>query len=307
MSRTRPIEIPSGVMLGAHMSIAGGLPLAFQRAKQVGATALQVFTKSSNQWKARPLSEDEIGQFKAGVKDLGARAVVAHSSYLINLASPAPELFEKSLAAFRDELLRCEALDIPNLVFHPGAHMGEGDEKGVARVADALGRAHRDLPGLRVKATIEVTAGQGSCLGHRFEHVRGILEQSREHERLAVCLDTCHLFAAGYDIRTRSGWDATIDELDQSFGVKRVEAFHLNDSKKGLGCRVDRHEHIGKGAIGPAAFACVLNDARFRGVPKVLETPKGESLEEDFTNLRTLVGMIGGKSRRRAPPRRAAR
>ncbi len=302
----RPVPIPSGVMLGAHMSIAGGLPLAFERAKQVGATALQVFTKSSNQWKARDLTDDEVNQFKAGVKDLGARAVVAHSSYLINLASPAEPLFEKSIAAFRDELLRCEALDIGNLIFHPGAHMGEGDEKGIARVAAALDRVHRDVPGLRVKATIEVTAGQGSCLGHRFEHVRGIFEQTREQERLAVCVDTCHVFAAGYDIRTKEGWNRTVEELDATFGCARVEAFHLNDSKKGLGCRVDRHEHIGKGAIGKEAFQCVLNDARFAHAPKVLETPKGESLDEDFTNLRTLVGMIG-KKRPRAAARRAKR
>jgi deoxyribonuclease IV len=288
----RPVPVPPGALLGAHMSIAGGVHRAFERARKLGATALQVFTKSSNQWKARPLGDDEVREFRAGVRELGVRSVIAHDSYLINLASPDPALFEKSLAGFRDELLRCETLAIPNLVFHPGAHLGAGEERGIARVARALDRLHRDLRGIRVKATIELTAGQGSCLGHRFEHVRSILERTREPERLAVCVDTCHLFAAGYDIRTPAGYEATMQELDSVFTCARVEAFHLNDSKKPLGSRVDRHEHIGKGHLGLAPFRALLNDPRFRDVPKVLETEKDDELTEDFVNLRKLVGLL---------------
>lgn len=292
----RAPTIPAGHAIGAHMSIAGGLHRAIERAHVVGCAALQVFTKSSNQWAAKPLLEEDVRLWsEARARYLPGAPVIAHDSYLINLGSPDDALHEKSLAAFRDELLRCEALGISNLVFHPGAHMGAGEAACMDRIAAALDRLHRELPGLRVKATLEITAGQGSCIGHRFEHLRGILERVAAPERVAVCLDTCHLLAAGYDIRSPGGYRAVMDELDAVVGIGKVEAFHVNDSRKGLGSRVDRHAAIGAGEVGIEAFRCLVNDARFVGVPMVLETPKEpDEVEADTANLRALVECIGG-------------
>jgi deoxyribonuclease-4 len=275
------------------MSIAGGYHRALESAFEAGATALQIFTKNNNQWRAKPIADAEAAVFAATRARLGIAKVVAHSSYLINLASPDDALWEKSTAAFVEELLRCEALGVSHLIFHPGAHVGSSDAAAVKRVARALDRAHRETKGLRCRSTLEVTAGQGTCIGHRFEHLRGILDGLREPERAAVCLDTCHLFAAGYDISTAEGYAATMDELDRVVGCARVEAFHVNDSKKGLACRVDRHEHVAEGAIGATAFQCLMNDPRFTAVPMVIETPKeGKGVALDCRNLRRLVAMI---------------
>lgn len=299
---TEPVErsplapvIPDGVLLGAHMSIAGGHENAVFAAARAGCNALQIFTKGNNQWKAKPLSDDGIRAFAAARAEHGVDHVVAHSSYLINLGTPDDELFEKSIDAFCIELERCEALDVSHLIFHPGAHVGSGDEAGLARVAAGIDEAHRRLPGLKVKTTIEVTAGQGTCLGHTFLHLAAILDGVDGDERVAFCIDTCHLLAAGYELRTKDGYEETFAEFDRRIGVERIEAFHLNDSKKDLGCRVDRHESIGEGCLGDPPFRMLMNDARFRGVPMVLETPKGDDeLAEDTRNLRRLVEMIEG-------------
>lgn len=278
------------------MSIAGGMARAAERAYVVGCTALQVFTKSSNQWAAKPLDPDDVEAFHLLREEYGIRRTIAHNSYLINLASPDPALWKRSKDAFVLELERCRALGIGNLVFHPGAHMGEGEEKGIARVATALNRIHDQTPGIGVHSTLEVTAGQGSCLGHRFEHLAEIIDQVEDKARMAVCLDTCHLLAAGYDIRTEKAYRATMRRLNATVGIDRVQAIHVNDSKKGLGSRVDRHECIGQGEVGEEAFRCLLNDRRLRKAVMVLETPKGEDeVKGDAENLRRLVALVKGK------------
>jgi deoxyribonuclease-4 len=281
--------------IGAHMSVAGGLDLAVARGKAVGCEVAQVFTKNSNQWAAKPLAADEIARFKRAQAEAGLPVLLAHDSYLINLCAPEGDLLARSEAAFREELERCEALGIPYLVTHPGAHTGAGEEEGLRRMATALDRLHGATRGFRAKVLLENTAGQGSCVGYRFEHLARLLALVREPERLGVCLDTCHLFAAGYDIRTPEGYRAVMDEFDHAVGLDRVRAFHLNDSKKGLGARVDRHEHIGRGEIGLEAFRALLDDPRVKDRPMVLETAKGEEngVDLDLINLTTLRRLRG--------------
>lgn len=278
--------------LGAHMSIAGGVDLALTRGAVVGCDAIQMFTRSSNQWRARPLADDEVSRFRAGQIETGVSPVVAHDCYLINLASPDPALYEKSIAAFGDELDRCETLGIGALVAHPGAHMGAGEESGIARIAAALNRLLSERPRQRVRVLLETTAGQGSCVGHRFEHLRDIIGRLEDPGRAGICVDTCHVFAAGYDLRTERSYHAVMSELDRIVGLGRVGAFHLNDCRKELGCRVDRHEHIGKGHLGTGAFRWLLNDPRFDGIPMLLETPKDKDGTEDRVNLAILRGLI---------------
>jgi deoxyribonuclease-4 len=286
------------------MSIAGGFDQAAGRARQVEATALQVFVKSSNQWRAKPLEPGEGERFQAACRACGVRQVVAHASYLLNLCSTDPGLWQKSLEALRVELERCDELGIPGLVVHPGAHGGDGEEAGVARLVRALDRVHEDLPHGRARVLLETTAGQGSSVGHRFEHLGAVLKGVRHPERLGVCLDTCHVFAAGYDLRTAAACEATLAELDRAVGIGRLGAIHLNDSKKDLGSRVDRHEHIGQGFLGLEAFRLILNDPRLSHLPMVLETPKDEDLREDVENLGRLRALVGaatasGRSARR--------
>ncbi len=282
------------MLFGAHMSIAGGVDKAIDRAVQVGCDVVQIFTKSSNQWKARPIAPDEVERFRAKLQEAGIRSVVAHDSYLINLASPDDALWEKSIAAFREELERCELLGIPYLVTHPGSYGEAGEEAGIRRVAEALNRLHDDLPGYQVKTLLEVTAGQGTSLGYRFEQLAAITERVREPERVAYCFDTCHVFAAGYELRTPEGYMATMDEFDRILGLDRLLVFHLNDSKRDLGSRIDRHEHIGKGMIGLDGFRHLVNDPRFREHPGLLETEKSPDLHEDVENLRVLRSLVAG-------------
>ena len=273
------------------MSIAGGLPLAIERARAVDATALQVFVKSSNQWAARPFAAGEADAYRDASRKAGlTRHTLAHASYLINLASPDDVLWEKSIAAFRVELDRCATLGIPWLVVHPGAHVGSGAEKGIARVAKALDRSLTPEGGAGV--LLENTAGQGSTLGARFEELGAILGAAKRKERLGVCFDTCHALAAGYDFRTASGYAATMNALDREVGLDRLLGFHLNDSKTDLGSRRDRHEHIGKGKVGLPGFRLILSDRRFRDVPMVLETEKGDDLAEDRVNLEVLRSLV---------------
>jgi deoxyribonuclease IV len=283
----------SGPLLGAHMSIAGGVGNALLDGKKVHCDAIQIFTRSSRQWAAKPYSKEEIEQFKINRKETGIATVVAHDSYLLNLGSPDSVLRKRSIASFIDELERCETLAVSNLIAHPGSHLGTGEAEGIKTIARSLDEVHTACPGYETKVTLEITAGQGSNLGYRFEQISAIIDAVKQGDRLRVCFDTEHAFAAGYDIRTREGYERTFDEFDSAIGVERLAAFHLNDSKKELNCRVDRHEHIGKGCIGVEAFRLLLNDKRFWGLPMCLETPKGPDLSEDKMNLTLLRSLIG--------------
>jgi deoxyribonuclease-4 len=277
------------LLLGAHMSIAGGIDLAPLRGREVGCRTMQLFTKSSNQWRARPLPPEEIERYRANLRATGIAPAVAHDSYLINLASTDAELHRKSMAAFLEELERAEALGIPYLVTHPGAHVGAGEEAGLRQVAKSVRELLKRTKDYQVQVIIETAAGQGTSLGHRFEQIAALLDQIGLPERTGVCLDTCHVFAAGYDIRTPEGYADVIGAFDTVVGVQHLKVIHLNDSKKELGCRVDRHEHIGKGNIGLDAFRCLLADPCLTGIPMILETPKDDDfLLSDRRNLDTL-------------------
>jgi deoxyribonuclease-4 len=281
-----------GPLLGAHMSIAGGVQNSLLHGRKVACDVIQIFTKSSRQWAAQPYTTDEIRTFHANQKETGIATVVAHDSYLLNLGSPDEELRQKSIRALIDELERCEALSVPYLIAHPGAHLGAGEDEGIKTIAKSLGEIHAACPGLRVKVALEITAGQGSNLGYQFEHIRDILEAASQSDRIRVCFDTQHAFAAGYEIRTRDGYERTFDEFDRLIGIELLAAFHINDSKKEFHSRVDRHEHIGKGCIGVEAFRYLLNDSRFWGIPMCLETPKGPDLKEDQENLALLRSLV---------------
>jgi deoxyribonuclease IV len=283
------------------MSIAGGLPRAVDRAEAAGCEALQIFTKSAGQWRARPLPAEEIGLFRRRVEETGIHPVVAHNSYLINIAAASPALRAQSMASLGEELDRAEALGLDGLVMHPGSYTSGTPEIGLRLIADGL----RELLEARAKGRtmilLEHTAGQGTNLGHRFEHLAEIIERLDGSPRVGVCLDTCHLLTAGYDLCTPRGYRATFKEFDRVVGVGRIRAFHLNDSKKPCGSRVDRHEHIGKGCLGLEPFRMLLNDRRFAKLPMLLETPKLETPESrrrtdldpwDARNLRTLRKLL---------------
>jgi len=279
------------LLIGAHMSIAGGAHLAFARGEETGCAAIQVFTKNASQWRGKPIAEEEAAAFRAAWKASPIGPVIAHDSYLINLAATDEAMWRKSIAAFLDEMQRCALLGIPELVMHPGAHLGAGEEAGLQRLAAAFRQIFAEAPP-EVAVLLENTAGQGTCLGYRFEHLAEILERVPEG-RFGVCFDTCHAYAAGYDLATAEGFAAVMAEFDRRIGLERLCAFHLNDCKKGLGSRVDRHEHIGQGAIGEAGFAALMRDGRFAAVPKILETPKGECGECDRMNLALLRRLAG--------------
>jgi deoxyribonuclease-4 len=281
-----------GPLLGAHMSISGGVDRAILEGGKANCDVIQIFTKSSRQWIAHPLSRDEIQQFAHNQKETGITTVIAHDSYLLNFGSPDKNLRRKSVAAFIDEMERCEVLSIPFLIAHPGAHTGAGEQQGIDSIARSLDEIHKACPGYRVQVTLEITAGQGTTLGYRFDQIRSIIDTTKESERVRVCFDTQHAFAAGYDIRTKEGYERTFTEFDEKIGLKLLAAFHINDSKKEFHSRVDRHEHIGKGHIGIEAFRLLMNDQRFWGLPMCLETPKGPDLKEDRDNLKLLRSLI---------------
>jgi deoxyribonuclease-4 len=284
------------VRLGAHESIAGGLHEAFDRAQSATCDAVQVFVKSNRSWAVQPLTGDEIAQFKSKTEETGIWPVVGHTSYLLNLGTPDELLWEKSRNMLITELERCETLGIPWLVLHPGAHVGSGEEAGIVRVAAGLGEVHAATPGFRTQVLLETTAGQGSSLGYTFEQLARIIELTPQGERLGVCLDTCHVFAAGYELRTAKGYAATMEAFERTLGLERLKALHLNDSKGELGERKDRHEHIGKGHIGLEGFRNVVNDLRLAELLGLLETPKGDDLAEDRENLavlRSLMKQVG--------------
>ena len=282
------------VLLGAHMSIAGGMPLAVSRAVETECRVLQVFVKNASRWEGRALPESECREFRDAVREAGLAAVVAHDSYLINLASPDEDLWERSIAALTDEMERCDRLGLDRLVAHPGAHLGAGERAGVRRIAAALDRVLETAGDSGVGIVLETTAGQGSSMGHRFEHLRDLLAAAARPERLSVCLDTCHVFAAGYDIRDRESYERTFEEFDRVVGLDRLTVLHLNDSRRPLGSRVDRHAHIGEGEIGLEAFSLLVNDVRFEAVPKILETPKEEDGDRrNLARLRSLAESCG--------------
>lgn len=288
--------------LGAHLSIAGGLPRAVDRAVASGCEALQIFTKSVGQWRARPLPREEIALFRTRVRERGIQPVVAHNSYLINLATANPALRAQSMAAMGEELDRAEALGLDGLVMHPGSHTGSTEEQGLDLIADGLARLLAERPRGRTRILLEHTAGQGTNLGHRFEHLAQIIDRLGGTRRVGVCLDTCHLLTAGYDICSAEGYEQTFRDFDRIVGLERLRVFHMNDSKKPCGSRVDRHEHIGKGCLGLEPFRRLLNDRRFDKLPMLLETPKLETPESrrrsdvdpwDARNLRVLRKLRG--------------
>lgn len=282
------------VMLGAHMSIAGGYHKAVEAAAALDMDVVQVFTKNNNQWRAKAISIAEAEAFREAVARTGVTHPLSHSSYLINLAAPDGELWEKSIAAMVVELERAEQFGIAYVVMHPGAYTTSSEEAGLARIAAALDEVHQRRPQAQTQVLLENTAGQGSNLGWKFEHLAAILAQVKSPERLGVCFDTCHAFAAGYPFSARRDYLATMKTFDQVVGLDRIRAFHLNDSKRELGSRVDRHEHIGRGQLGLEPFRHLLNDRRFRKVPMYLETPKEDLDGEpgDQVNLRTLRELV---------------
>jgi deoxyribonuclease IV len=287
-------------MFGAHLSIAGGMHNALLKAEQLDCDTLQVFTKNQQQWNCSPLTSECIKEWKQHAKRLGYKKTVSHDSYLINLAATNNEFWRKSVELFIEELTRCRQLGIPYLVTHPGAHMGDGDEAGISKVVAALDVIHDHVPdtprgGGGVITCLEVTAGQGSCLGCKLEHLAEIMERVKSPQRLGVCLDTAHLFAAGYDFRGPKKYAAFRKQLAATVGIKAVKVIHMNDSKKDLGSRVDRHAHIGQGFIGLDGFKPFVRDSAWTNVPKILETPKeGKSpdgREWDAVNLETLRSL----------------
>ncbi len=286
------------------MSIAGGVEQAILRGHSIGCQTIQIFTKNNNQWHGKPLTDEKIEKFKKERQEKRIHPILSHDAYLINLASPKPNVYKKSLDAFTDEIIRVEQLGIEYLVMHPGAHLGKGEDWALKQIAETIGMVLGKVEkgtapfltpkkgAVPLRILLEITAGQGTNVGYKFEHLVEILKQVNQPDRMGVCMDTCHLFAAGYDIRTAQGYKEVMKQFDDIVGVEQIYAFHLNDSKKGLGCRVDRHEHIGQGAIGLEGFRALLNDPRFEKNPMGLETPKGPDLKEDVMNLKVLRGLL---------------
>jgi len=294
--------MPNSLLLGVHMSTSGGLSTAFDRGTSVGCTTMQVFVKNNNQWRAKPLTDEDIESYKTAAAKSRITPVFAHAAYLINLCAIAPAILKNSRNAMVDELERCDTLGIKGLIFHPGAHLGKGEQEGIKAIAESLNIIHERTPANQSLTVLETTAGQGTAVGYRFEHLRSIVDQVDAPDRLAVCMDTCHVFAAGYDIRNEEGWEKTIKEFDDIVGLEKLVVVHTNDSKKELSSRVDRHEHVGKGMIGLAGFTRLMNDPRFDKIPKILETPKDEEMHEDIENMNTLRSLVRTKHSRKEKP-----
>lgn len=275
-------------LIGAHKSISGGVYKALALGEDIGCRTIQIFTKNASQWSGKPISDEDANKFKSEVIRTGIYPVVSHDSYLINLASPKDDLLQKSLGAFYDELVRCEQLKIPYLVMHPGSHVGSGEEAGIRKIAESINTVHTMAAGFRVRILLETTAGQGTNLGYTFQQLRAIYDNVRENSRLGYCYDTCHTFAAGYDITTREAYERTMSDFDRTLGIENLLCFHINDAKKGLGSHVDRHEHIGRGELGDKPFAFIMQDKRFANIPKILETPKENERDDDAENLAKL-------------------
>jgi len=285
------LHLPPGVLLGAHTSTSGGVSQAIARAQVCGFTAAQIFVKNNKQWFAPPLAEAEIASFRAGVKTSGIY-FFAHNSYLVNLGSQDPEMFSTSVRAMTAELERAEALGLPFIVMHPGSHGGAGEEAGLRRITQGLDEIAQNTAGFHCRMALEITAGQGNALGYKLEHLAWFIEHVRDEKRFGICLDTAHLYAAGYNVRTSEGYQETMAQVEKLFGSRRVLGLHLNDSKVPLGKRVDRHEHLGDGEIGLDCFKWIVQDPRWASTPKVLETPKSEDMHEDVENLAKLAPYL---------------
>ena len=282
-------------LLGAHTLVSGGPASAIDKAENLGFTAIQIFTKNNNQYFARDLTEKEINDFRNKLSKSNIQFVVSHDSYLINLCAKDQTGLEKSRTSFIKELERCEQLGIPQLNFHPGAHVGQGEDYGIKLIAESLNFVHKKTKGFKTKSMIEATAGQGTTLGYTFEQLKQIIDLVEEPDRMTVCIDTCHIFAAGYNIRDPKEYKKIINDFDSIIGLDRLQCIHMNDSKKDLGSRVDRHEHIGKGFIGLEGFANIMNDKKIEHIPKILETPKGKDQKEDLKNIKVLLKLIKKK------------
>jgi len=284
--------------LGAHMSIAGGMHRALERGRSLGCNAVQLFVKNTNQWRTRKLGPDEIARFRKESGTFAPNFIIAHASYLVNLASPDRRILARSLEGFLDEMNRVRALGIPYLVVHPGSHRGAGEAAGVRRIASSIDEILSATDASRPEILLETTAGQGDSLGATFEQLARIVGAVRANGSIGVCFDTCHVFAAGYDLRTKRAYEGTIRAFDHTLGLERLKAFHVNDSMKELGSRVDRHAHIGEGALGLKAFSFLMNDERFFELPMVRETPKGPDDANDIRNLALLRGLRRPSKRR---------
>jgi deoxyribonuclease-4 len=279
-------------LIGAHTFVSGGPASAIEAAEKLGFTAIQIFTKNNNQYFARDLNEKEISDYKEKLNQSNIKIVVSHDSYLINLCAKDPDGLMKSRTSFIKELERCEQLGISQLNFHPGAHTGQGEEDGIKIIAESLNYAHERTKGFKTKSMLEATAGQGTTLGYKFEQLREIIDLVDEKERMTVCIDTAHIWAAGYNIKDAKEYKKVIKDFDEIIGLDLLQCIHMNDSKKDLGSRVDRHDHIGKGFIGLEGFANIMNDKKLEKVPKILETPKGKDQKEDLENIEVLLSLV---------------
>jgi deoxyribonuclease-4 len=277
--------------LGAHESVAGGLHRAFERGERVGCESLQIWVKNGRQWSAPPLTSDDVEAFQSARAATSIASVVAHAAYIINVASPDPALRQRSIEGLLLEVERCEALGVPYLVLHPGAHTGAGEAAGLHNIAASLGEVHAATPGYDVQILLETMAGQGTKLGYTFEQLAYLLAETPAGERLGVCLDTCHVFTAGYELRTSAGYAETMAAFEETIGLSRLKVLHLNDSRYPLGSHKDRHAHIGEGELGEAGFRHLLRDPRLDGLPGLLETPKSDDLHEDVENLARLRAL----------------
>ncbi|MCX5834207.1 MAG: deoxyribonuclease IV [Deltaproteobacteria bacterium] len=279
-------------LLGAHFSVVGGLHRALLRGEALHCSTIQIFTKNSNQWKARGLLPEEVSQFREALARTGISPVISHGSYLVNLASPDPLLYRKSLKSMIEEIERCHLLGISSVVIHPGFHGGRGETEGLRRVSAAINIILAETKNLSVKIVFEATAGQGTGLGSRFEHFAFLFDHIKEVDRVGLCVDTCHIFAAGYDLRGQKAYERMVRNVKDSVGLGKLELFHLNDSLKELGSRVDRHGHIGEGYIGLQAFRFIMRDERFTRVPKIIETPKETTFSSGDTADRKNLALL---------------
>lgn len=283
------------MLLGAHQSIAGGVHKSIERGKQATCDTIQIFNKSNNQWRAARLKPDDIDAFFELIEKTGVTVATSHTSYLINIASPDSALNEKSYKSLKEEMERCETLKIANLVMHPGSHVGSGEETGMNKIAENINRLFDELSNNHVTLLLEATAGQGTNLGYTFEQLAYMIDRVENKNQIGVCLDTCHIFAAGYDLVDPRGYKKTIQSFDEIVGFDRLRIIHVNDSMKEFGSRRDRHEHIGQGFIGLDGFRNIVNDKRLKNIPMILETPKGEDLAEDIENLKVLRSLVKKK------------
>lgn len=286
------LAMHTNLHIGAHVSAAGGLHRALERGMRIGCNTIQVFTKNSNRWAARPILNEDIENYKTAQGNATIAPVVAHAAYLINLCAVTSPVLRRSCAAFADELRRCEAFGLHGLVLHPGAHMGKGVNEGIRRITESINAVHEKTPHVKTLTILETTAGQGTSVGYRFEQLRAIIEGIEEKDRVAVCIDTCHLFAAGYPIHSEAGWYSSMQEFADILGFSRLALIHVNDSRRELGSRIDRHEQIGKGRIGTQGFRMLMNDSRFAALPKILETEKSEDMHEDIENMAVLRSLV---------------